>query len=565
MRSVLAEAEANYKEGNHIRVMQLLQPLRQAGETLEPASLIRLAVSLTKLQQFKGALEIFLSLDEPDVSRRLVFLKMALNIANKLDDSAQVVSIARSVLALEPTCKDARVFYRHHIRRTFDYAEIRKSDRETLEAIQRDDALAIECELLHDHIMWCGDERINFKIRGQKGLFYDDTSRRLRRNLPHSTGDRIRVGYFSSDLSENHATLCLLNRAFDLHDPARFDIRIYDLSPEEYVDLSQGFRRRHGNRIHRIADLATDHALEIVRSHRLDIAIDLKGHTDNQRGELFNRGLAPVQAAYLGFPGSGVGIDCDYIIADRHVCPPGSEACFEEKFCWLPESYQVNDNHYRPVVQPLTKRDLGLPEDRIVFMSANNPKKISFETLGLWLRVLDAVPGSLLWMVSYPEVATQSIRAFFLENGVEPERLVFVPAIPVAQHLARLGAGDLGLDSFPCNGHTTTSDKLWAGLPVVTRRGRNFSSRVSESLLNAVHLGELVAEDDDAFVALCASLAADPERLRALKSHLITGRHSLPLFNTERTVRHLEDAFATMVERSKSGMAPEHFAVPPRA
>ncbi len=562
MSNVAREAERSYNEGNYVRVMQLLQPLRNSGSRLDVASLTRLAMSMTKLHQYSGAVDILFELAKLEPARKLVFLRMALTLSHNLDDTPRVLSAARAILAAEPGNRDALVHYRHYVRRDLNLEESAASDAKTLAAFEADDAFVIGCELLHDHIMWCGDERLNFKIRSQDGKRFDPAARLLRRNRPHRFGERIRVGYFSSDLSEYHATLCLLNRAFDLHDPGRFDVRIYCHSPDGYVEPTQGFRTRNANRIFRIRDMGVEEAAAFVRSHELDIAIDLKGHTDNAWPDLFNQGLAPIQAAYLGFPGSGVGIDCDYIIGDKVVCPPESEAFFEEKFCWLPESYQVNDNFYRPRPQTMSRVELGLPEDKVIFMSANHIRKITLGTLDLWARVLRSVPDGVLWMICESETGRSNVLRLMAERGVAAERIFFAARTGVGPHLARLGAADIGLDTFPCNGHTTTSDKLWAGLPVVTRKGGNFSSRVSESLLRAVGLGALVAEDDDQFVEICESLAADPARRAALRAGLAAARDTAPLFDTERLVRHLEKAFEMMVERARNGLPPDHIAVP---
>ncbi len=561
MRDVLSEAERCYNEGNHVQVMRLLGPLASSGKKLDVPSMVRLAVSYTRLQQFGRAVDLFLQAEAADPARGLVFLKMALNLSGKMDNPAQTLDLARRVLALDPTFVEARRHYRHLLRRSFNYAEIARSDRETLEGLRASREDMIEAELPHDLIMWCAEEEIFAKLETRSAQKHDPTSTLQRRRLPHSSGGRIRIGYFTADLSEYHATLCLMNRMFDLHDTSRFDVQIYDFSPDEYVDNAQGFRLRNAARIHRVHPLQSDDLIDYVRGQKLDIAIDLKGHTENARVDLFNRGLAPVQVAYLGFPGPGTGIDCDYIICDPVVCPPESQRFYEEKFCWMPDSYQVNDNHYRHVSTPMTKAEAGLPEDRLVFMSANHPRKISLETIDLWARVLTAVPEGVLWIVCDQEHARSSLTAVFGERGIAADRLLFAGRVGLGEHYGRLGAGDIGLDTFPCNGHTTTSDKLWSGLPLITKKGRNFASRVSESLLRAVGHGELVAEDADGFVDLCKALARDPERRAAIRNNLLTNRSQLPLFDTGRFVRHLESAFTTMVERSRNGLAPEQISV----
>ena len=242
--------------------------------------------------------------------------------------------------------------------------------------------------------------------------------------------------------------------------------------------------------------------------------------------------------------------------------PDSSKPFYHEKFCRLPDTYQPNDNVYRPLPPPMRRSDAGLPDDRIVFASFNAVRKINLDMFRSWMRILAAVPESVLWIMCQDEAARKNLLDQARRAGIGAERIIFAAATGQEAHIARLQAASIGLDTSPYNGHTTTSDKLWAGLPVVTVRGNHFASRVSESLLNAVGLPELVAETIDDYVALAVRLAQSPAELAALRRKLRDNRFRMPLFDSERFTRHLESAYVAIAERCRRGDAPEHMDIP---
>ncbi|MBV2184081.1 MAG: hypothetical protein KUL88_06040 [Rhizobium sp.] len=424
------------------------------------------------------------------------------------------------------------------------------------------DAAAFAVDDPHDHIMWCDDESLNARItRMRGGTAYTAQSRRDRRALPRSVSDRIRIGYLSNDVCDQHATMRLFQGVLMAHDRAKFDVTVFCYTNDDVLSADQGTREHYGP-IVSIRALDDEQAAALIRSHGIDILVDLKGHTRDARVSLVNRGLAPIQMAYLGFPGSGTGIDCDYIVSDRIVTPDASKPYYREKFCRLPHSYQANDAAHRALPPAATRENLGLPADAFVIASFNAVRKVSPRTARLWARILAAIPGSILWMMCEDPNAQENFTAFMATHGVDAERIHFARRADYPEHVARLQAADIAIDTFPTNGHTTTSDKLWAGLPVLTCKGRNFTSRVSESLLTALGLPDLVAEDEDGLVELAVGLANDPTRLAGIRGRIVANRFVAPLFDTLRFTRHLERAYEMMIARDRQGLEPDHIDVP---
>lgn len=293
-----------------------------------------------------------------------------------------------------------------------------------------------------------------------------------------------------------------------------------------------------------------------MRSHALDIAIDLKGHTRDARLGLFATRMAAVQIGYLGYPGS-IGADfLDYIIADATVIPVGDDAYYSERVIRLPGSYQPNDDR-RAIGQCSTDRTaLGLPTAGFVFCCFNQHWKIGPREWAIWTRLLSAVEGSVLWLIRSNATAEANLRKHAQAHGVDPERLIFADKLPHADHLARHAHADLFLDTFAVNAHTTASDALWGGLPVLTLLGRQFAARVAASLLNAIDLHDLIAETEAEYEAIALDLAKDPAKLTMMKARLDANRAGAPLFDTPRYARAIEAAFETAHRRYLDGLLP---------
>jgi predicted O-linked N-acetylglucosamine transferase (SPINDLY family) len=414
------------------------------------------------------------------------------------------------------------------------------------------------------NLLHCADERLNrlatnnICIKGSPPA----SATQARRSMPHRWSERIRIGYLSNDFGSTHATMRLLRNVLEIHDTSRFDVTLYCYTSDDHIVRDDGGRNQWG-RIVTVGDLSAEATADRMRQDGIDIAVDLKGHTGNSRSHILNFPAAPVHVAWLGFPGSTTGVDIDYVIGDHFVLPDSSRPHYHEKIVRMPASYQPNDRRYRPLPDAAQRSELGLPGDKIIFATFNSNRKITRQTLDLWIAAMQRVPNSVLWAMLYHDQARSNFSDYLAASGISADRVIFTDAAPYEDHLARVQAADLGLDTFPYNGHTTTSDMLWAGLPVLTKRGSNFASRVSESLLNAVGLPELVARDERHFVDLAVELAESDDRRASLRERLVQARPTAPLFDPEAFCTALESAFLTIADRARSGLPPEHFDVSP--
>ncbi|MFE1602192.1 O-linked N-acetylglucosamine transferase family protein [Methylobacterium sp. ID0610] len=371
----------------------------------------------------------------------------------------------------------------------------------------------------------------------------------------------LTVGYVSADFHE-HATAYLAAEVFELHDRAGFRAVGYATRPDDGGPMRRRLRAAF-DRFHEVAGLPDAALAERIRADGIDILVDLKGPTEHGRHRLWRRRLAPLQVHWLGYPSTLGGAAVDYLIGDPVVTPPEHQAFFDERLVRLPDTYQPNDRRRPRAAAPPARRALGLAEDAFVFAALNAPHKIGPALFARWMRLLGRRPGAQLWLTAPDAACFARMRARAAASGIAPERLVWAAPLPQAEHLARIGAADLCLDSFPYTGHTTTSDALWAGVPVVTCLGEGFAARVAASLLRAAGLPELVAASPDAYEELASCLAAEPERLAGLRRRLAEGRGTCPLFDTPRFVRHLESAWRRMWRRHAAGLPPEAFCVEP--
>ncbi|MEO8753394.1 MAG: tetratricopeptide repeat protein [Casimicrobiaceae bacterium] len=371
--------------------------------------------------------------------------------------------------------------------------------------------------------------------------------------------DRIRVAYLSADFHE-HATAYLMAELFERHDRGRFETYALSLGPDD----GSAMRARLEGAFEHFIDVRhqrDEQVAQRLRELEIDIVVDLKGFTHEGRTEILAWRSAPIQVNYLGYPGTLGSPYHDYIIADDFVIPPGARENYTEQVAYLPGSYQVNDRK-RPIAPRTPLRsEAGLPEHGFVFCSFNNNYKITPAMFDVWMRLLQQVEGSVLWLLEGNAAAPPNLRREAAARGIAPERLVFAPRLPLDEHLARHRLADLFLDTLPCNAHTTGSDALWAGLPMLTCAGGAFAGRVAGSLLRAVGLPELVTGSLAEYEALALRLARDPEQLAALKATLGRNRDTCALFDSARSTLHLESAYVAMVERYRSGEPPAGFAV----
>lgn len=371
--------------------------------------------------------------------------------------------------------------------------------------------------------------------------------------------DKIRVAYLSADY-HSHATAFLAAGLFETHDKARFETVAISFGPDDTSGMRERLTRAF-DRFIDVRDKSDDAAAALIRNMEIDIAVDLKGFTQDARPGILAFRPAPVQVNYLGHPGTMGAPYIDYLIADRRLVPDGRERHYSEKLVYLPHSYQANDRKRRIAERTPTRAGEGLPETGFVFCSFNGSFKITPELFEIWMRLLKAVEGSVLWLLDDNPAAVRNLKGEAEARGVSRQRLVFAPRRPVEEHLARHRLAGLFLDTLPCNAHTTASDALWAGLPVLTCTGDTFAGRVAASVLFAAGLPGLIANSLTSYEALAINLARDPAALSSAQAKLVAERDVAPLFDTERFTRDLESAFTTMWERTQCGAPAESFAV----
>ncbi|HUO54693.1 MAG TPA: UDP-N-acetylglucosamine-peptide N-acetylglucosaminyltransferase [Rhodoblastus sp.] len=364
------------------------------------------------------------------------------------------------------------------------------------------------------------------------------------------SGRPIKLGYLSNDFHD-HATAILLIEMLEAHDRARFETRAYSYGADDGKTmrprLVQAFD--HFTDIGALSDIE---AAQAIHRDDVDILIDLKGFTRNSRTSILALRPAPIQVNFLGYPGTlGPGL-CDYIITDSFCTPAASAPDFDEAFACLPHSYQPRGQRAGLAAAP-PRGALGLPETGVVFCCFNQAYKFTPEVFDVWGRLLAAVPGSVLWLLAAPW-AEGNLRNAARAQGVDGSRLIFAPDMPQADHLARLQRADLAFDTSPYGAHTTASDALWAGVPIITLPGATFASRVAGSLLHAVGMPELIATDEDDYFALAFGLAQDSGALARCKAKLAANRLTEPLFDVEAYTRAIESLFATMWLRYRDGL-----------
>ncbi len=470
------------------------------------------------------------------------------------------IETARLLLAKLPRQQAVRLMYLVFCREHCKFDAIEKHQPIIDAAISSGELSFISLDGTFFNLHWTGDEHLNQLARSNTPAFSPDMTI-ARRKMPHEWSDKIRIGYLSSDFFDKHATMKLIRRVLELHDRNRFEVTLFCHSDPDMLRTNEADRELWGHVV-TIRDMTNEEALAEIKARGIDILVDLKGHTAGNRTSILNMAAAPVQVAWIGFPGSTVNVDLDYAIGDHYVLPESSKPHYYEKFVRLPETYQPNDPVNRPLAKTISRSEAGLPEDAFVFASFNANRKITPKTVELWASILKRAPNSVIWILSHNAESRTNILTKFLAMGIAAKRVFFMPKLEFELHLNRITVADLGLDTFPVNGHTTTSEQLWSGLPVLTRKGTNFASRVSESLLHAIGTPELIAEDDEDYVEQAVSYALDPAPLQEIRDRIDANRFRMPLFDAERFCRHLEAAYITMIDKAKAGIEPDHFDVP---
>lgn len=361
---------------------------------------------------------------------------------------------------------------------------------------------------------------------------------------------KIRIGYLSGDLGM-HAVGLLTAELFELHDRQRFDIHAFCWSKDDGTPLRQRIAKAFGHQLLRIGHLDDLTAARLIAGLGVDVLVDLQGLTNGARPAILAHRPAPVQVSYLGFPGTCALPGVDWIVADRFVMPEALLPYCTERPLYLPNCYQVSDRQREVAPRP-SRASYGLPEDAFVFCSFNNTFKFTEPLFCSWMRILHAVPGSVLWLLADNDWARDRMLAAATAQGVQPERLIFAPRVAPPEYLARFQLADLMLDTFPYNAGTTASDALWMGLPIVTRAGRSYISRMAGSLLTAVGLPDLITETVADYEALAIRLGRQPARVASYKRYLAEQGRQSPLFNLPQLVKDLEDGLAGLAEAARA-------------
>lgn len=542
----------------------LMQELGRSGEAVEwyRRALLRnqgdagahynLGNALRELGRFEEAVQSYeaaLRLDPEDADTHNN-LGNALRELGRLDEA---IACYRKALALDPGMYHAKAHLLHQCQHACDWrdlqalsAEVRELVRTVPEAqIPPFAMLAVQgataAEQRQCAQQWSAAQYGKYATAAQKLGF--TFKREVFKRGPKG---KLRIGYLSADFHE-HATAYLMAEVFELHDRGRFEAIAYSYGPDDGSAMRARLQQAFDGFVD-IRALTTEQAVQRIHRDKIDILVDLKGYTAHTRSQILALRPAPVQVNYLGYPGT-MGADfVDYLIGDAIVTPLEHAGYYTEKLALMPHAYQPNDRK-RPSAPRPTRAECNLPEEAFVFCGFNQTFKILPDVFDVWMKLLREVPGSVLWLLQANPLAENNLRREAEARGVAAERLVFAPRLPLVQHLARQPLADLLLDTLPYNAHTTASDALWSGVPLVTCMGETFAGRVAASLLHAVGLPELVTHSLEEYAALALRLARQPEELKRLSRQLEMARETAPLFDTVRFTKDLEALYEQMWER----------------
>ncbi len=470
------------------------------------------------------------------------------NLGNVLRETGKLdeaIACYREALRLDPKLHHARMHLLHQRQHVCDWqgmdkeiAEIRRVVREEPTAQISPFAFLALPETMAAEQRRCAE---NWVTNRYASMMAD--GKRL--NYPFSKTDksRLRIGYLSGDF-RLHPLAFLSTELFELHDRGRFEIYAYSYGADDRTPVRKRLEKSFDH-FRDIRPISQHEAAQQIHDDGIDILVDLTGFTQTSRTGILALRPAPIQVNWLGFPGTMGAPFADYLLADGFITPPEQAQHYSEKIIRLPDTYQPNDR-LRPLAATPTRMECGLPDDGFVFCCFNQSFKITSQLFDIWTNILSITPQSVLWLLECNPWAKANLLREAATRGIDPDRLIFAPRVPIEQHLARQKLADLFLDTLPYNAHTTTSDALWVGLPVVTCAGETFAARVAGSLLQAAGLPELVAGSLHEYETLALHLATNPEALSNIREKLVRAHNSMPLFDTERFARNLEQAYREM-------------------
>ncbi|MCZ4269722.1 UDP-N-acetylglucosamine-peptide N-acetylglucosaminyltransferase [Rhodobacteraceae bacterium G21628-S1] len=376
---------------------------------------------------------------------------------------------------------------------------------------------------------------------------------------PHAPHDKIRIGYFSADFRE-HATMHLMEGVFKAHDRAGFEFYVYDFTPDPRCRQHQ-IIRDFADVYQDVSALSPIQTAELARRDQLDIVVDLKGRTTDSRPMIFARRVAPVQVSFLGFPGTTAMAEMDYMIADNITIPAGDEQYYSEQILRMPGCYQPTNNARVVPTGAHPRSKFGLPEDKFIFANFNHPHKVGPSEFATWMEILRQVPNSVLLFYAGKNDLSAELASRAEAHGINAARILPCGSLSQQEHLERIAQVDLCLDCFAYNAHTTASDALWAGVPLLTLCGRQFAARVATSIMSAAGVPELSTDSKEAYVAAAVRIATDKGELQALKRQIKECRHASTLFDTNTWTRNYEALLTKCHARVLAGEAPAHMSL----
>ena len=564
-------AEAHYNLGNALReerhvddavasyrrAVQLRPDFSQAhsnlGNVLKEQG--RLDEAISHLQQ---ALAL-----NPDYAEAHYNLGNVLKEQGRLDEA---VGRYRRALELRPDYPEAVCALAHELAHFCEWSQVATLAQRVIESVEREPAGGVGAAITPFSFMvlpvpTTAEQQWRCARQWARRRFDSSATARGRLAAPREASSKKRrtIGYLSADFHA-HATAMLIAELFEKHDRNRFEIIAYSYGHHDAGAMRERLTRAVARFVD-VKDLSPEHTAERIAHDKVDILVDLKGYTQHARSEILAYRPAPIQVNYLGYPGTMGAEFMDYILVDDFIVPPDQQPYFSERLVHLPGCYQVNDSRRAIAEHTPSRSQCGLPDRGFVFCSFNNNYKTTPEIFDVWTRLLAAVEGSVLWLFEGNRFAPDNLRREVLARGVAAERLVFAPRLEPAEHLARHRLADLFLDTAPVNAHTTASDALWGGCPVLTIAGQTFVARVAGSLLRTLGLPALIATNLAEYEATALRLARDPRALAALRARLAANRTTSSLFDAELFARHLEQAYDTMCEIHRAGQPPRGFAV----
>ncbi|MEL4181276.1 O-linked N-acetylglucosamine transferase, SPINDLY family protein [Roseateles sp. PN1] len=556
LASSLRLAQAAMQQERYTECAQLLRDCRDplAGQSNPFHRLLGEALRRSgQAQEAVGALMQALALRADDEQ---AFLQLAFAFQD-LQMPQEAAECFRAVAALQPNSVMAQAYLAHGDQQALRWQDFEANQQSLLHAIRAKPADAADEFGVPFTLIGLPHQPADLlKVARLSSRYLTRGIRPLppRQAKPLAAGRRLRIGYLSADFHD-HATAALLVEVLEARDRQRFEVFLFSHGPDDGSAMRQRLRQAC-ERFIDVAGLSLAAIAQRIRAEQIDIIIDLKGHTAQSRFAALAYRPAPVQVAWLGFPGSSGADFIDYIIGDPHVTPLDQASAYSEQIAQLPRCYQPNDSQrLRVGASALPSRAaLGLPEHALVLLSAHPIYKVTPALFDAWMSILRRLPGAVLWQLSGGAALDAQLQREALTRGITPERLVFAPRLPMHEHLQRLATADLALDSWPCNGHTTTSDALAAGLPVLTLRGECFTQSVAASILVAAGLDELVCGSEQDYIDRACALGEQPEKLLEVRGRVLSGRQAL--FDAPRFARELESLLLRMWERAEAGLAP---------